>query len=99
MLRRIVMMTAGILLVVGMAGILFGKQIVWEHESGTDLVWNNNEAYVVVRTQRSGWQGNLIKYVGLIVRSFVMRGMITEGDKGARRTIVIHIARDVASRH
>ena len=68
--------------------------MVWNHESGTNLVWNEKEAYLLIRTQGSGWRGSYIEYVGQVARWLMGGAGAMDGDVGARKTVVVHLTSD-----
>lgn len=67
-----------ILLGVGAVGLLAcsvaaasPKHVAWADETGTQLLWSADEAYIVIHMRQSGWHGSVLSQLWQAFRNFV----------------------------
>ena len=69
-MKRLLLAIALLLLTVTSSMAAFTKHLVWEGQS-TELLWSNQEAYLFVSRERSGWSGSALQYGWEAMRNLV----------------------------
>jgi hypothetical protein len=47
------------------------KHVAWADETGTQLLWSADEAYIVIHMRQSGWHGSVLSQLWQVFRNFV----------------------------
>jgi hypothetical protein len=56
-------------IVLAAAGLSVTRNLVWEQELGTQLLWSKKDAYFFAARRRDGWSGNLLAYAWELSRN------------------------------
>jgi hypothetical protein len=84
-------------LVGALMALVFGKLYMIREDSGADLLWNSNEAYLFVNVARRGFRINYLEYPWVVLKE-LLYGVRGPDDQRTSLT-VLHIRASGVERH